>query len=98
MSYILTMPTHGEHLEFPIAPTLTKTVTFVEVHPRTIHATFGFRKYLNIFPLGSNVKTMCTDVSHLEWKFGSGNILLKVYHPRTIHAMFGLDWLSGVRG
>ena len=36
--YILTMFIDGRHIDFPIAP---KNITFVEVHPRTIHATFA---------------------------------------------------------
>jgi hypothetical protein len=33
----------------------------------------GFREedFLNIFPIGSYVKTMSTDGAHLGWSFGS---------------------------
>jgi hypothetical protein len=67
-------------------------------HLRTIHAMFalnwltGFRgKNLNIFPLGSYVKTMSADGGHLGWRSGSQDIILKVDHLRTIHAMFALN-------
>ena len=43
-------------------------------------------------------KTMSTDGGHLEWRFGSRNIILKVHHQRTIHAMFALNRLTGFRG
>jgi hypothetical protein len=46
------------------------------------------RRFLNIFPIGSYVKTMSTDGGHLGWSFGSLDIILKVDHLRTIHAMF----------
>jgi hypothetical protein len=68
-------------------------------HLRTIHAMFalnwltGFRvkKNLNIFPIGSYVKTMSADGGHLGWRSGSQDIILKVDHLRTIHAMFALN-------
>ncbi len=67
-------------------------------HLRTIHAMFalnwltGFRgKTLNIFPIGSYVKTMSADGGHLGWRSGSQDIILKVDHLRTIHAMFALN-------
>ena len=60
----------------------------------------GFRGifFLNIFPIGSYVKTMSADGSHLEWRSGSQDILLKIDHLRTIHAMFALNLLTGFRG
>ena len=75
-------------------------------HLRTIHAMFalnwltGFRgkKHLNIFPIGSHVKTMSADGGHLGWRSGSVDIILKVDHLRTIYAMFALNWLTGFRG
>jgi hypothetical protein len=68
-------------------------------HLMTIHAMFaliwltGFRgeKNLNIFPIGSYVKTMFADSGHLGWRSGSQDIILKVDHLRTIHAMFALN-------
>ena len=59
-------------------------------HLRTIHAMFalnwltGFRGQivLNIFPIGSYVKTMSADGGHLGWRSGSQDIILKV---GTIH-------------
>ena len=68
-------------------------------HLRTIHAMFAlnwltcFRGLivLNIFPIGSYVKTMSADGGHLGWRSGSQDIILKVDHLRTIHAMFALN-------
>jgi hypothetical protein len=36
--------------------------------------------------------------SHLEWRAGLSNTILKGTHPRTIPAMFGLIWFRGFRG
>jgi hypothetical protein len=44
---------------------------------------FQRRRFLNIFPIGSYVKTMSTDGGHLGWSFGSLDIILKVDHLRT---------------
>jgi hypothetical protein len=43
------------------------------------------------FPIGSYVKTMFADGSHLGWRSGSLHIILKVDHLMTIHAMFVLN-------
>ena len=59
---------------------------------------FQWRRPLNNFPIGSYVKTMSADGSHLGWRSGSLDINLKVDHLRTIHAMFVLNWLTGFRG
>jgi hypothetical protein len=59
---------------------------------------FQRRRFLNIFPIGSFVKTMSADGGHLGWRSGSLDIILKVDHLRTIHAMFALNWLTGFRG
>ena len=42
----------------------------------------GFRgnKIVNIFPIGSCVKTMSADGGHLGWRSGSHDIILKVDH------------------
>jgi hypothetical protein len=50
---------------------------------------FQRRRFLNIFPIGSNVKTMSADGGHLGWRFGSPDIILKVDHLRT---MMVLRW------
>jgi hypothetical protein len=55
---------------------------------------FQRRRFLNIFPIGSYVKTMSADGGHLGWRSGSQDIILKVDHLRTIHAMFALNWLT----
>jgi len=52
---------------------------------------FQRNKFLNIFPIGSNVKSMSADDGHLGWRSGSQDIILKVDHLRTIHAMFALN-------
>jgi hypothetical protein len=36
--------------------------------------------------------------SHLEWRAGLSDIILKGTHPGTIPAMFGLIWFRGFRG
>jgi hypothetical protein len=36
--------------------------------------------------------------SHLEWKVGLSDTILKGTHPGTIPARFGLIWFSGFRG
>ena len=56
---------------------------------------FQRRRFLNIFPIGSYVKTMFADGCHLGWRSGSQDIILKVDHLRTIHPMFALNWLTG---
>jgi hypothetical protein len=42
---------------------------------------FQREKNLNIFPIGSYVKTMSADGGHLGWRSGSQDIILKVDHP-----------------
>jgi hypothetical protein len=58
---------------------------------------FQRRRFLNIFPIVSYVKTMSADGGHLGWRFGTLDIILKVDHLRTIHAMFALNCLTGFR-
>ena len=36
--------------------------------------------------------------SHLEWRAGLSDTILKGIHPGTIPASFGLIWFSGFRG
>jgi hypothetical protein len=36
--------------------------------------------------------------SHLEWRVGLSDTILKGIHPETIPARFGLIWFSGFRG
>jgi hypothetical protein len=36
--------------------------------------------------------------SHLEWRAGLSDTILKGTHPGTIPARFGLLWFSGFRG
>jgi hypothetical protein len=36
--------------------------------------------------------------SHLEWKVGLSDTILKGNHPRTIPARFSVTWFSGFRG
>jgi hypothetical protein len=45
---------------------------------------------LNEFSIFSNS-------SHLEWRAGVSNTILKWTHPGTIPARFGLIWFSGFR-
>jgi hypothetical protein len=101
-SYVKIMSAEGGHLGWRSgsSDTLLKMN-----HLRTIHAVcfklaywFQRRRLLNIFPIGFYVKTMSADGSHLGWRSGSLDIILKVDHLRTIHAMFALNWLTGFRG
>ena len=55
---------------------------------------FQRRRFLNIFPIGSYVKTMFADGCHLGWRSGSQDIILKVDHLRTCL----LYWLTSFRG
>jgi hypothetical protein len=41
---------------------------------------FQRRRFLNIFPIRSYVKTMSADGGHLGWRSGSQDIILKVDH------------------
>jgi hypothetical protein len=36
--------------------------------------------------------------SHLKWRAGVSDTILKGTHPRTIPARFGVIWFSGFRG
>ena len=39
-----------------------------------------------------------SNISHLEWRVGLSDTILKGTHPRTIPARFGLIWFRGFRG
>ena len=52
---------------------------------------FQRKCFLNIFPIGSYVKTMSADGGYLGWRSGSEDIILKVNHIRTIYVMFALN-------
>jgi hypothetical protein len=94
-SYAKNMPADGGHLGWRSG---SLDLILKVDRLRTIHAMFalnwltGFRgKKINIFPIGSYVKTMSADGGHLGWRFGSQDIILKVDHLMTIHAMFALN-------
>ena len=53
---------------------------------------FQRRRFLNIFPIGSYVKTMSAEGGHLGWRSGSPDTILKVDHLRTIHDFRGEDF------
>jgi hypothetical protein len=42
--------------------------------------------------------TVFSNSSHLEWRVGLSDTILKGNHPGTIPARFGLIWLGGFRG
>jgi hypothetical protein len=42
--------------------------------------------------------TIFSNSSHLEWRAGLSDTILKVTHPGTIPARFGLIWFNGFRG
>jgi hypothetical protein len=89
------MSADGGHFE----PRSGSLNTILEVdHLRTIDDMFAIldywfqrRRFLNIFPIGSYVKTMSADGGHLGRRSGSQDIILKVDHLRTIHPMFALN-------
>ena len=93
-SYVKTISADGGHF----GPRSGSLNTILEVdHLRTIDDMFAIlayqfqrRRFLNIFPIGSYVKTMSADGSHLGWRSGSLDIILKVDHLRTIYAMFAI--------
>ena len=70
------------------------------MRPLTFKLVYWFqkRKFLNIFPIESYVKTMSADGGHLEYLIGMKNKTFVEVHPRTIHAMFASNWLTGFRG
>jgi hypothetical protein len=43
-------------------------------------------------------KYIFSNSSHLEWRAGLSDTILKGIHPGTIPARFGLIWFSGFRG
>ena len=49
------------------------------------------------FPIGSYVKTMSADDSHLGWTLGRTITILKGDRPRTIPSTFGHNWPSSFR-
>ena len=52
------------------------------------------RRFLNIFPIGSYVKTMSADVGGLGWRVESSDTILKGDHLRTIPSKFGPNGLA----
>jgi hypothetical protein len=48
--------------------------------------------------LGIEEISIFSNSSHLEWRAGLSDTILKGTHPRTIPARFGLIWFSGFRG
>ena len=53
---------------------------------------FQRRRFNLFFLIGSYVKTMSAEGSHLGKRSGSPDTILKIDHLRTIHAMFALNW------
>ena len=80
------MPDDGGHFE-PRSGSLN-TILAVD-HLRTIDDMFAIladwfqrRRFQNIFPIGSYVKTMSADGGHFGWRSGSLDIILKVFEKR----------------
>jgi hypothetical protein len=98
-SYVKTMSAVGGHLGWR-----SRSPDTILKIDHLCHACFKLaywfqkRRLLNIFSIGSYVKTMSADGGHLGWRSGSLDIILKVDHLRTIHAMFALNWLTSFRG
>ena len=55
------------------------------------------RRFLNIFPIVSHVKTMSPDVGGLGWQAQTSDTILKGDHLRTIPTKFGPNWLSSFK-
>jgi hypothetical protein len=102
-SYVKTMSADGDHLGWRSGSLdiILKVWPFKD-HPYHVcfKLVYWFQRkfFLNIFPIGSYVKTMSADSGHLGWRSGSQDIILKVDHLRTIHATFALNGLTGFRG
>ena len=97
------MSADGGRLEFPIG---TKKHNFCRGSSNEHSCNVCFelvywfqrRNFLNIFPIGSYVKTMSADSGHLEFPIGTKNITFVEVHSMNIHAMFALNWFTGFRG
>jgi hypothetical protein len=57
-----------------------------------------FNKYYWIFYEPIEEISIFSNSSHLEWRAGLSDTILKGAHPGTIPAKFGLIWFSGFRG
>ena len=85
------MSAEGAHLEYLIIT--KKTINFVEIHSRTIHAMFALNwltgaraeNFHTFFLIASNDKTMSADGGHLNFPIGTKNITFVEVHPMTIH-------------
>jgi hypothetical protein len=55
---------------------------------------FQRRRFLNIFPIGSYVKTMSADGGHLGWRSGSLDIIFESWPPKdhSCHVCFKLKY------
>jgi hypothetical protein len=53
-----------------------------------VHCCFSIIEEISIF----------SNSSHLEWRAGLSDTILKGNHPGTIPVRFGLIWFSGFRG
>jgi hypothetical protein len=53
---------------------------------------FSFSRFISIMQVSHIFNN-----SHLEWRAGLSDIILKGTHPRTIQAKFDLIWFSGFR-
>jgi hypothetical protein len=55
-------------------------------------------KNRNVFNCPLLEISIFSNSSHLEWREGLSDTILKGTHPGTIHARLGLIWFSGFRG
>jgi hypothetical protein len=103
-SYVKTMSADGGHLGWRSDPDTGYNFDNWPFKDHSCHICFKLAYWfqmkfcLNIFRIGSYVKTMSADGGHLGWMLGSQDIILNVDHLRTISAMFALNWLTGFRG
>jgi hypothetical protein len=80
-SYVKTMSADGGHFG---SRSGTLNIILEVDHLKTIDNMFAIlaywfqrRRFLNIFPIGSYVKTMSTEGGHLGWRSGSPDTFLK---------------------
>ena len=98
-SYVKIMSTYGGHLGWR---SWSPDTILKVYHPRTIHAVcfkladwFQRRRLLNIFSIGSYVKTESNHGSHLEFPISKRFTSLVQDHPTIISAKSQFNWLGG---
>jgi hypothetical protein len=70
----------GADLKSNMAARVHNVFSLAEIFETKLAYWFQRKKNLNIFPIGSYVKTMSADSGHLGWRSGSQDIILKDGH------------------